>query len=64
MPSVLFVSYLIYGLVRPWVSRRVRQQIEIEYEAAGTPEDPITSDLSETSENKDAVLPKDAPSRI
>ena len=64
MPSVLFVSYLIYGLVRPRVSRRVRQQIEIEYEAAGTPDDPITSGLSETPEIKDAVLPKDAPSQI
>jgi CDP-diacylglycerol---serine O-phosphatidyltransferase len=32
MPSVLFVSYLLYGFFRPWVSRRVRQQIEIEIE--------------------------------
>ena len=64
MPSVLFVSYLIYGLVRPWVSRRVRQQIEIVYEAAGTPDDPIIGSLQENPENKDAVLPKDAPSQI
>jgi CDP-diacylglycerol--serine O-phosphatidyltransferase len=64
MPSVLFVSYLIYGLVRPWVSRRVRQQIEIEYEAAGTPDDPIIGGLQDNPENKDAVLPKDAPSQI
>ncbi len=42
MPSVLFVSYLGYGLVRPWVSRKVRQQIEIEYEAADTLDDPIS----------------------
>jgi CDP-diacylglycerol--serine O-phosphatidyltransferase len=28
MPSVLFVSYLAYGLVRPWVSRKWRQEIE------------------------------------
>ena len=44
-PAVFFVSYLLYGLVRPWVSRRMRQQIEIELEepeedraAAGTVE--------------------------
>ena len=28
MPSVLFVSYLAYGLVRPWVSRKWQQEIE------------------------------------
>jgi CDP-diacylglycerol--serine O-phosphatidyltransferase len=32
MPSIIFVSYLLYGLVRPWVSRRWRQEIEIEAE--------------------------------
>jgi len=31
-PAVFFVSYLMYGLVRPWVSRRMRRQIEIESE--------------------------------
>lgn len=30
MPSVLFVSYLLYGLFRPWISRRRRRQIELE----------------------------------
>jgi CDP-diacylglycerol--serine O-phosphatidyltransferase len=33
MPSIIFVSYLLYGLVRPWVSRRWRQEIEIEAES-------------------------------
>lgn len=33
MPSVIFVSYLLYGLVRPWVSRKWRQEIEIEPES-------------------------------
>ncbi|WP_009962661.1 CDP-diacylglycerol--serine O-phosphatidyltransferase [Verrucomicrobium spinosum] len=32
MPMVLFVSYLAYGLVRPWISRRWRQQLEEEDE--------------------------------
>lgn len=32
MPSVLFVSYLLYGLFRPWISRRRRRQIELESE--------------------------------
>jgi len=35
-PAVFFVAYLLYGLLRPWVSRRMRQQIEIELEV---PED-------------------------
>lgn len=30
MPMVLFVSYLIYGLIRPWISRRWRLEIEVE----------------------------------
>ncbi len=28
MPSVLFVSYLLYGLIRPWISRKWRHEIE------------------------------------
>lgn len=32
MPAVLFVAYLLYGLVRPWVSRRWQREIEIEPE--------------------------------
>jgi CDP-diacylglycerol--serine O-phosphatidyltransferase len=65
MPSVLFVSYLTYGLVRPWISRRMRQTIEIEYDAADTPEDPITSEIpaSEVDANG-TVMPKDAASQI
>jgi CDP-diacylglycerol--serine O-phosphatidyltransferase len=34
MPTVIFVSYLLYGLVRPWVSRRWRQEIEDVLEAS------------------------------
>jgi CDP-diacylglycerol---serine O-phosphatidyltransferase len=30
MPAIVFVSYLLYGLVRPWVGRRWRREIEIE----------------------------------
>lgn len=36
MPMVLFVSYLAYGLVRPWISRRWRQQLEEEDEEEKT----------------------------
>ena len=41
MPSVIFVSYLLYGLVRPWVSRKWRREIEIE------PELPDTENVNE-----------------
>lgn len=40
MPVVLFSAYLIYGLIRPWISQRWRKEIEIEQE-----EDPATSRL-------------------
>jgi CDP-diacylglycerol--serine O-phosphatidyltransferase len=30
MPMVLFVAYLAYGLVRPWISRRWRHELEDE----------------------------------
>jgi CDP-diacylglycerol---serine O-phosphatidyltransferase len=30
MPAVIFVSYLLYGLIRPWVARRWQREIEIE----------------------------------
>ncbi len=53
MPMVLFVSYLLYGLIRPWISRRWQQEIEIE-----SSEDGITDD--ETSQ--DAPKPdRDSP---
>jgi CDP-diacylglycerol--serine O-phosphatidyltransferase len=65
MPSVLFVSYLIYGLVRPWISRSVRQTIEIECESPDTPDDPITSEIPASEvDATDTVMPKDAASRI
>ncbi len=44
MPSVLFVSYLAYGLVRPWISRKWRHEIEdgpdVPLEEATAPAEP------------------------
>lgn len=60
MPSVLFVSYLLYGLFRPWVSRKWRQQIEIEREDNGdapgseTEETVGEADLKEPEPESDA----------
>ena len=28
VPAVLFTSYLIYGGIRPWISRKWRREIE------------------------------------
>lgn len=36
MPVILFSTYLVYGLIRPWVSARWRREIEVEQE----PDDP------------------------
>ena len=47
MPMVLFVSYLLYGLVRPWISRRWQQEIEIE-----TPEDDEAEAEDEAAEGE------------
>jgi CDP-diacylglycerol--serine O-phosphatidyltransferase len=30
--AVLFVSYLLYGLIRPWVRRNIRKEIEFDEE--------------------------------
>lgn len=37
MPVVLFSAYLIYGLIRPFVSQRLRREIEIEQEPEEEP---------------------------
>ena len=47
MPMVLFVSYLGYGLVRPWVSRRWRQEIEVENIDESSPSDGDPQSLEE-----------------
>ena len=46
MPSVLFVSYLLYGLFRPWISRRWRRQIEIESETGDPADEPVNGALN------------------
>jgi len=42
MPVVLFSSYLIYGFIRPWISHRLRKEIEdfSEPPAAAKPDEP------------------------
>ena len=30
MPAILFLAYLLYGFLRPWVSKRWRREIEEE----------------------------------
>lgn len=32
MPVVLFSIYLTYGMIRPWISQRLRKEIEVETE--------------------------------
>lgn len=33
MPVVLFSIYLLYGMIRPWISQKMRKEIEVETEA-------------------------------
>lgn len=43
MPVVLFSAYLIYGLLRPFVSQRLRREIEIETQTDDDPPPPPSS---------------------
>ena len=38
MPVVLFSSYLVYGFIRPWLSLRMRKEIEVYSEPEDTPD--------------------------
>jgi CDP-diacylglycerol--serine O-phosphatidyltransferase len=49
MPAVLFVGYLFYGLVRPWVKREWRREIE---EDPDEPEEPEDGDGDEDTGSK------------
>jgi CDP-diacylglycerol--serine O-phosphatidyltransferase len=49
MPVVLFSVYLLYGLIRPLISQRLRKEIEVELEPdLDTDESPETINTSET----------------
>lgn len=41
MPVVLFSMYLLYGMIRPWISQKMRKEIEVESDAD---EEPAISD--------------------
>lgn len=56
MPMVLFVSYLAYGLVRPWISRRWRQQLEEEDEEERVAKPAPTSPARDTGSDDPASL--------
>lgn len=47
MPVVLFSAYLLYGLIRPWISHRLRKEIEVEAEPE-IEEESLTVNTSES----------------
>ena len=63
MPSVIFVTYLLYGLVRPWVSRKWRREIEIEQEVPDTENIDENAALSGSEDEMDAARILDADRR-
>lgn len=63
MPMVLFVSYLGYGLIRPWISRRLRQEIEIET-AEDAAEEAAPEEESTAARPRGAVKPPDPAASI
>ena len=54
MPAVLFVSYLLYGLVRPWLSKRWRK--EIEEDGGEDEEEPNSESTGTDSESAPTTL--------
>jgi CDP-diacylglycerol--serine O-phosphatidyltransferase len=52
------VSYLLYGLARPWVSRKWRQEIEIEAESIEL--DPDVETLALNGEEEPSAAPRNA----
>jgi CDP-diacylglycerol--serine O-phosphatidyltransferase len=61
MPSVIFVSYLLYGLARPWVSRKWRQEIEIEPESIDVDPEVETRILTGEDASEEETAPPRAP---
>ena len=51
MPVVLFSLFLLYGFIRPWVSQKLRKEIEVESDsedgpaAAADPEDEVRKEV-------------------
>jgi CDP-diacylglycerol---serine O-phosphatidyltransferase len=50
MPVVLFSLFLLYGFIRPWVSQKLRREIEVEED-----DDPSSAKISETEEARKEV---------
>jgi CDP-diacylglycerol--serine O-phosphatidyltransferase len=43
MPVVLFSLYLLYGMIRPWLSQKMRKEIEVESESDDDPAPPAAA---------------------
>ena len=50
MPVVLFSMFLLYGFIRPWVSQKLRKEIEVDE----VEEDPVASQTSDEEALKDS----------
>ena len=50
MPAVLFSIYLIYGLIRPWVSQRWRKEIEVDGDEENAPNIELDSKPGEATD--------------
>jgi CDP-diacylglycerol--serine O-phosphatidyltransferase len=44
MPVVLFSVYLLYGMIRPWISLKMRKEIEVESQSDDEPEAAAAAD--------------------
>jgi len=58
MPALLFVAYMVYGLARPWVSRRMRAEIEQE-EFVPSPVEDVSEDdpAGDSADSEDVTRP-------
>jgi CDP-diacylglycerol--serine O-phosphatidyltransferase len=49
MPVVLFSLYLLYGMIRPWISQKMRKELEVESELEEETEAPAPSASTPTT---------------
>jgi len=52
MPALLFLTYMMYGILRPLISRRMRREIELEAEYMPTEEDLTAPRKPQSSESE------------
>lgn len=62
MPAILFFAYMIYGIARPWISRRWRAEIELDENLAADDSDDFHESIDEKRPSE-SLLASDSTSQ-